>query len=64
MGNGASIKTGARAATGKYLVFMDAGGQYKSEDISKLLEKYVTGMKRILAHILLLRSPERAWRKS
>ena len=38
MGNGAAIKAGARAATGKIIVFMDADGQHKPEDINCLLE--------------------------
>ncbi len=36
-GNGASIKTGARAATGDILVFMDGDGQHDPDDIPKLL---------------------------
>jgi glycosyltransferase involved in cell wall biosynthesis len=43
MGNGAAIKTGARAATKDVLVFMDADGQHKPEDISRLLQKIDTG---------------------
>lgn len=43
MGNGASIKTGARHAKGDVLVFMDADGQHGSEDIMKLLEKLDEG---------------------
>lgn len=39
MGNGAAIKAGARAAQGEILVFMDADGQHKPEDIPRLLEK-------------------------
>ncbi len=39
MGNGAAIKSGARAAGGDIFVFMDADGQHKPEDIEKLLEK-------------------------
>jgi glycosyltransferase involved in cell wall biosynthesis len=39
MGNGAAVKTGARAARGDILVFMDADGQHKPEDIPRLLEK-------------------------
>ena len=39
IGNGAAIKTGARAAKGEILVFMDADGQHKPEDIPRLLEK-------------------------
>lgn len=37
-GNGAAIKTGARAAQGEILVFMDADGQHDPADIPRLLE--------------------------
>ena len=37
-GNGASVKTGARAATGDVLVFMDADGQHSPEDIPRIVE--------------------------
>jgi glycosyltransferase involved in cell wall biosynthesis len=37
-GNGAAIKTGARAAKGDILVFMDADGQHDPADIPRLLE--------------------------
>jgi len=43
MGNGASIKTGARHATGDILLFMDADGQHASEDIQPLLNKLDEG---------------------
>lgn len=43
MGNGAAVKTGARAARGEVLVFMDADGQHRPEDIAKLLEKLAEG---------------------
>ena len=43
MGNGASIKRGARAATGEIIVFMDADGQHRAEDVQKLLEKFAQG---------------------
>ena len=43
MGNGASIKRGARAANGEIIVFMDADGQHRPEDIAKLLEKFAQG---------------------
>jgi glycosyltransferase involved in cell wall biosynthesis len=43
MGNGAAIKSGARTATGKILVFMDADGQHRPEDIPKLLAKLDEG---------------------
>lgn len=36
-GNGAAIKTGARAASGEILVFMDADGQHQPSDIRMLL---------------------------
>jgi glycosyltransferase involved in cell wall biosynthesis len=42
-GNGAAIKTGARAAHGDVLIFMDADGQHKPEDIPLLLEKFREG---------------------
>ena len=38
-GNGAAIKTGARAAVGAYICFMDADGQHKAEDVGRLLQK-------------------------
>lgn len=38
-GNGAAIKTGARAATGDTVVFMDGDGQHRPEDIAALLER-------------------------
>lgn len=43
MGNGAAIKSGARAASGEILVFMDADGQHEPADISRLLEKIDQG---------------------
>lgn len=43
MGNGAAVKTGARAARGKVIVFMDADGQHKPEDIQSLLDKFAEG---------------------
>lgn len=42
-GNGAAIKSGARAAQGKVLVFMDADGQHQPRDIVQLLEKMSEG---------------------
>ena len=43
MGNGAAIKTGARAAHGETIIFMDADGQHKPEDIPELLAKFAEG---------------------
>jgi glycosyltransferase involved in cell wall biosynthesis len=42
-GNGAAIKTGARAARGEVIVFMDGDGQHKPEDIPSLLEEFNKG---------------------
>lgn len=42
-GNGAAIKTGARAAKGDTLLFMDADGQHRPEDIPSLLKKLEEG---------------------
>ncbi len=38
IGNGAAIKTGLRAATGEWIVMMDADGQHDPDDIARLLE--------------------------
>lgn len=43
MGNGAAVKTGARAAAGDTLVLMDADGQHRPDDIPRLLEKLDEG---------------------
>lgn len=42
-GNGAAIKTGARAASGDVIVFMDADGQHDPADIPRLLQKLQEG---------------------
>ena len=42
-GNGAAIKSGARAATGHVLVMMDADGQHQPAEIAKLLQKLDEG---------------------
>jgi glycosyltransferase involved in cell wall biosynthesis len=38
LGNGAAIKTGARAASGEYILFMDGDGQHTVEDVNKLID--------------------------
>jgi glycosyltransferase involved in cell wall biosynthesis len=43
MGNGAAVKTGARAACGEILVFMDADGQHNPADVPRLLAKLAEG---------------------
>lgn len=42
-GNGAAIKSGARAANGETLVFMDADGQHRPGEIQKLLDELAQG---------------------
>jgi glycosyltransferase involved in cell wall biosynthesis len=42
-GNGAAIKTGARAAKGDTLIFMDADGQHSPTDLQRLLKKLNEG---------------------
>jgi len=43
LGNGAAIKSGARAARGRYLVMMDADGQHQPEEIARLLTGFASG---------------------
>jgi len=43
MGNGAAVKTGARAASGEILMFMDADGQHDPDNIASLLEMLAQG---------------------
>jgi glycosyltransferase involved in cell wall biosynthesis len=42
-GNGAAVKSGARAAQGDSLVFLDADGQHDPQDIPRLLAKLSEG---------------------
>lgn len=42
-GNGASIKSGARAANGETIIFMDGDGQHRPEDVNRLLLKMDEG---------------------
>ena len=42
-GNGAAIKSGARAASGDVIVFMDADGQHAPADVKRLLERISDG---------------------
>lgn len=43
IGNGASVKSGARAATGDVFVFMDADGQHSPDQIPALLNELAKG---------------------
>lgn len=48
LGNGAAIKTGARYAGGEWLLFMDADGQHRPEDIAALLAKMDEGYEMVV----------------
>jgi glycosyltransferase involved in cell wall biosynthesis len=48
MGNGAAIKTGARAASSDTLVFMDADGQHDPADVQRLLDKLDEGYEMVV----------------
>jgi glycosyltransferase involved in cell wall biosynthesis len=43
MGNGASIKTGARNSSSKYLIFMDADGQHQPDEIKFFIDNLNNG---------------------
>ncbi len=43
LGNGAAVKSGARAAGGEILVFLDADGQHLPEDIDRLVAPLAAG---------------------
>jgi glycosyltransferase involved in cell wall biosynthesis len=44
MGNGAAIKTGARAAQGEIIVFMDADGQHDAKHVQQLIDCVDSGV--------------------
>ena len=48
MGNGAAIKSGARACEGDIIVFMDADGQHQPEDVEILLNKFDQGYEMVV----------------
>jgi glycosyltransferase involved in cell wall biosynthesis len=43
LGNGAAVKTGARAASGEIIAFMDGDGQHDAEELGPLLERLDDG---------------------
>ncbi len=47
-GNGAAVKSGARNATGDILVFMDADGQHRPEEIKPMLEMVKSGYEMVV----------------
>jgi glycosyltransferase involved in cell wall biosynthesis len=48
LGNGAAIKSGARAASGEILAFMDGDGQHDAREFAGLLEKLDQGYKMVI----------------
>jgi glycosyltransferase involved in cell wall biosynthesis len=48
LGNGAAVKTGARAATGDVFVFLDADGQHNPDDIPRLLSQLDEGFDMVI----------------
>ena len=48
MGNGAAIKTGTRNAKGNILVFMDADGQHRPENIVQLIDMINSGYEMVV----------------
>ena len=48
MGNGAAIKSGARRASRKYILFMDADGQHQPADIEKLATELDNGYRMVI----------------
>lgn len=48
LGNGAAVKSGARAATGSILAFMDGDGQHDAREFEKLLAKLADGYKMVV----------------
>jgi len=63
-GNGAAIKTGARAATGDVIVFMDGDGQHDPKDIQRLLDKMDEGYDMVVGARSGLSSQASVWRWS
>lgn len=53
LGNGASIKTGARNASGDIIIFMDSDGQHSPEDIQPLLDKLSEGYQMVVGARLI-----------
>ncbi|MBX2868037.1 MAG: glycosyltransferase family 2 protein [Acidiferrobacterales bacterium] len=48
MGNGAAIKSGARTASRKYILFMDADGQHQPADIETLIAELENGFRMVI----------------
>ena len=48
MGNGAAVKSGARASTSDAILFMDADGQHNPDDIRALISRYEEGFDMVI----------------
>lgn len=48
LGNGAAVKSGARAARGEVLAFMDGDGQHDAREFTRLLEKLQQGFQMVI----------------
>jgi len=48
LGNGAAAKSGARAASGEFIAFMDGDGQHDARDLERLLEKMGEGYQMVI----------------
>jgi len=48
LGNGAAVKSGARAARGEVLAFMDGDGQHDAREFARLLEKLQQGFQMVI----------------
>lgn len=61
-GNGAAVKTGARAACGDVLVFMDADGQHQPQDVSRLMELFSQGFDMVVG--ARVKGSQAGWHRS
>jgi glycosyltransferase involved in cell wall biosynthesis len=48
LGNGAAAKSGARAATGEFIAFMDGDGQHDAHDLERLIAKMGEGYQMVI----------------
>jgi len=48
LGNGAAVKSGARAARGEILAFMDGDGQHDAREFTRLLERMQQGFQMVI----------------
>jgi glycosyltransferase involved in cell wall biosynthesis len=48
LGNGAAVKSGARAASGEFIAFMDGDGQHDARELEPLLEKIGDGYEMVI----------------